>query len=241
MSEWKRPRFWKETTVVAAQERSGWTIALDGRHIKTPAKSGLVLPTPAMAEAVAQEWDAQQDQIDPSTMPVTRAANSAIDKVAVQFDEVAGLIADYADSDLLCYRAEAPAELTSRQAQAWDPLLDWAAERFDARLTPVTGIMHKAQDPRALSVLRTQVRQMTEFELTGFSDLVALSGSLVIGFAAVHNVNDPGNLFDISHIDEAWQEQQWGRDDEAHEVMQIKRREFLAAKHFFDLATPPKQ
>jgi len=124
MSIWVPKRFWKEATV--EREAQGFGVRLDGRGVKTPAKTALILPSRALAEAVAAEWDAQEEKIDPTTMPVTRAANAALDKVRAQFDEVAGLIAAYGETDLLCYRADAPQELADRQAEAWDPLLDWA-------------------------------------------------------------------------------------------------------------------
>lgn len=241
MSEWKARRFWKQAQAVEAESGGGWAVALDGRRIKTPAKTALVMPSRAMAEAVAAEWDAQGEQIDPRSMPVTRAANSALDKVSVQFDEVAGLIADYADSDLLCYRADGPEALTLRQAEAWDPLLDWADTTFGVRLQPVTGVMHRPQQVSSVSALRAVVFAHDPFSLTALSDLVALSGSLVIGLASTRNYTDPGSLYDLSRLDELWQEEQWGRDEEAHATAVKKRAEFVAAKEFFDLAGAGKQ
>jgi len=124
MTGWKAKRFWKAVTVV--QEGGGFAVRLDARPVKTPAKRPLVLPTRAMAEAVAAEWAAVDNAIDPRRMPVTRAANAAIDKVATQFDEVAAMIAAYGASDLLCYRATAADPLARAQAEAWDPMLAWA-------------------------------------------------------------------------------------------------------------------
>ena len=181
MSDWKPKRFWKTAEVAEAGE--GWTVTLDGRAVKTPAKSLLVLPSEALAARIAAEWDAQDEQVDPLAMPFTRSANAALDKVTVQHAEVAELIAAYGDADLLCYRADAPEELIARQAKAWDPLLDWAAGKLDARLAPVTGVIHQGQDPVALAALTARVTQMDAFTLTGFHDLVGISGSLVLGFA----------------------------------------------------------
>lgn len=239
MSEWKAKRskrFWKEASVVS--DGAGYGVELDGRTVHTPAKAVLRLPTRAMAEAVAAEWDAQEDEVRPDTMPVTRAANAAIDKVVVQFAEVAALIADYGDSDLLCYRAEAPQELARQQAEAWDPLLDWAAERYGARLVPVTGVMHVPQDLQALRALARQVEAMDPFQLTALHDLVVLSGSLVIGLAAADGFADMTELWKVSRIDETWQEERWGVDQEAHERAVAKENEFRAAKRFHDLARP---
>lgn len=236
MSEWKAKRFWKEASVIEAE--GGFSVALDGRSVKTPAKNLLVVPTPAMAAAVAVEWDAQEKEINPATMPVTKTANAAIDKVAVQHGEVAELLAAYGDSDLLCYRAESPAELVSRQAEAWDPLLDWAADALGARLEPRLGIMHKPQDAGALRVLSDRVLTLGNFELAAFHDLVSLSGSLVLGFAATMNVRGVDDLWDLSRLDEIYQAEQWGRDDEAEALAALKKDSFAHAKRMFDLAQP---
>lgn len=236
MSGWKAKRFWKEANVVS--DATGYTVELDGRPVRTPAKAALSLPTRAMAEAVAAEWDAQEDEVRPDTMPVTRAANAAIDKVRVQFDEVAKMIADYGDSDLLCYRAAEPQELVRRQAEAWDPLLEWAERRHGSRLVPVTGVIHAPQDAQALRALARQVEAMDPFRLTALHDLVALSGSLVIGLAAVEDFADMATLWRLSRIDETWQEEQWGVDEEARAKAVAKENEFFAAKRFHDLARP---
>ncbi|MFC2968896.1 ATP12 family chaperone protein [Acidimangrovimonas pyrenivorans] len=233
MAEWAPKRFWKETQVVPAE--GGWTVQLDGRAVKTPAKAPLVVPTRALAEAIAAEWQAQEDKVDPATMPFTRAANAAIDKVTVQFDEVAAMLASYGDSDLLCYRAEGPEGLVARQAEAWDPLLDWVAEAFGAPLTPVSGVMHAAQPEQSLKALEARVRALTPFEMTAFHDLVTISGSLVIGLAAVEGRAGTDVLWPLSRIDEDWQAEQWGRDDEAAEHAELRREAFEHAGRFFDL------
>lgn len=234
MSEWKAKRFWK--TAKVAETEQGFTVHLDGRPVKTPAKAPLVVPTRAMADAIAKEWDAQDGDIAPYTMPVTRAANAAIDKVTHQHAEVAQMIAGYGDTDLICYRADSPAELVARQAEAWDPLLDWAADALGARLKPVTGIMYSPQDPKALAALAQRVHQMDAYSLTAFHDLVGMSGSLIIGFAALHDLHDIQALWRLSRIDEIWQAELWGVDEEAQEQAAKKESEFLAAKIFYDLA-----
>ncbi|MDM8164727.1 ATP12 family protein [Roseovarius sp.] len=234
MSEWKAKRFWKEAQVVEAGE--GFAVELDGRPVRTPLKSAMTLPSRAMAEAVAEEWDAQEGEIRPLSMPVTRAANAAIDKVTVQREEVAEMLAAYGDSDLLCYRADSPQELVARQAEAWDPLLDWADATFGARLIPVQGVMHAPQNPKALDKLAQPVHAMEPFRLTAFHDLVGISGSLVIGLAAIGEVRDIGELWRLSRIDEAWQEEQWGIDEEARAQAAVKESDFYAAKQFHDLA-----
>ena len=232
MSEWAPKRFWKVTEVKA--EGDGYGVTLDGRPVKTPAKASLVVPTRAMAEAIAAEWDAQTDKVNPVTMPVTRGANAAIDKVSIQHAEVADLLADYGDSDLLCYRADSPAELCARQAEAWDPLLDWLEDTYGVRLTVQSGIMHSPQAPESLARLRDAVHALTPFELAAFHDLVGLSGSLVIGFAAIHDQQPAAALWAMSRIDETWQAEQWGVDEEAAAMEEAKRQSFLNAKRFFD-------
>ena len=142
MSDWKPKRFWKKAVATACD--GGFTVELDGRSVKTPAKETLIVPTMPMAKATAAEWDAQGETLDPITMPITRGANAAIDKVRTQHAEVAAMLAEYGDSDLLCYRAAGPETLIARQAAAWDPLLDWAAQTLDARLTVGQGVMHVA-------------------------------------------------------------------------------------------------
>jgi len=170
----KKP-LWDKVGVAAQGDE--FCVQLDGRPLRTPAKAPLVLPTSKLAEIVAAEWRAQDGKPNPTTMPATRMANAAIDKVTPQFDEVASMIAAYGDSDLLCYRATAPVELVDLQANKWDPLLDWAADALGARLRPVSGVMHEPQDARALSSLAQLVHVLTPYELAAFHDLVAFSGS----------------------------------------------------------------
>ena len=169
-------------------------------------------------------------------MPHTRTANSAIDKVMPQHAEVAALLADYGDSDLLCYRADSPAELVERQKAAWDPMLDWAAETLGARLLPRTGVIHQPQDPQAVALLSRRIGALSAFELAAFHDLVSLTGSLVLGFAAFLNAAPTNRIWEISRIDEFWQQEQWGVDDDAQDVAERKSVAFQHAKHFVDLA-----
>ncbi|MGC9418990.1 MAG: ATP12 family chaperone protein [Rhodovulum sp.] len=235
MAEWALKRFWQKAAV--DESEGGYAVLLDGRSLRTPAKAALVVPTCAMAEAIAAEWDAQEQEVQPRTMPVTRAANAAIDKVRAQHDEVVSLVAAYAESDLLCHRADSPAELAARQAAAWDPLLDWARDGLGAPLVPTAGVIPCAQPEASLAALRARVAAQDAFALTALHDLVALSGSLVIGLAAMEDAVAPvERLWDISRIDEAWQEEQWGVDDEAAEIVAAKRGDFLQARRFLDLA-----
>ena len=230
---WTAKRFWKAAQVQPVA--GGFTVSLDGRPVRTPAKAPLVLPTAALARAVAAEWDAQSDVIDPRTMPMTRSANAALDKVAVQFDEVAALVADYGGSDLLCYRAAAPEALVRRQAAAWDPWLAWAGERYGAPLRVTAGVVHVAQSEDSLARLALAVQAMSAFELTALHDLVALSGSLVLGLAVAEGTLGPEAAWEASRIDETWQSEQWGEDEEAAETAATKRADFLHAQRFWTL------
>lgn len=236
MTDWKAKRFWKEATVETAD--GGFTVHLDARPVRTPLKSALIVPTVRLAQEIATEWDAQEGIIDPLSMPHTRSANSAIDKVAPQHDAVAQMLADYGDSDLLCYRAPAPTELIARQAEHWDPLLDWAETRLGARLHTATGVIHVPQDPKTLARLSGRVHGLDAFALTGFHDLVSLSGSLILGFAAMLDHRPVDEIWKLSRVDEDWQSEQWGVDDEAVAMAETKRSAFVHAKIFLDLSRP---
>lgn len=235
MSDWKAKRFWKDAAVVAVAE--GFTVELDGRGIKTPAKRPLILPSQRMAEAVAVEWQAQEGVINPNTLPVTKTANAAIDKVVISHAEVTEMLAAYGDSDLLCYRAEGPEGLVARQKVQWDPLIEWAAQDLGAQLVPRTGVIHAPQSPDALAQLTRLTQDLSAFELAAFHDLVSLSGSLVIGFAAARDLHAPEVLWDISRLDELWQIEQWGTDDEAEALAALKKDSFLHAKRMFSMCS----
>lgn len=234
MSDWAAKRFWKETATVSVD--GGYAIALDGRQVKTPAKAALVVPTAEMAAAVAQEWDAQTGKIDPMTMPVTRGANAAIDKVAVQKDEVVAMLGAYGDSDLLCYRAAGPQELVSLQAQQWDPLLDWTAKVFGVRLQTAHGVMHFPQDPDGQVRLTAELHNMSPFHLAAAHDLISLSGSLVIALAVTHGRLSAPEAWALSRVDEEWQITQWGEDDDARALEQIKAKAFANAARFYAMS-----
>lgn len=234
MTEWKSRKFWTDVTI--GKEDAGWRVLLDGRPIRTPFKSSLDLPTEALARLVATEWDAQGEDIRPETMPATRMANSAIDKVRPQWDGVVDVIAAYGETDLLCYRAEGPELLVARQTREWDPLLEWASDTFDARLAVATGVIPVAQDAGALARLRSELDRLDEFSLTAMHDLVSLTGSLVLGLAVARDLIPPEQAWDLSRIDEEWQISQWGRDEEADAAAEKKRSAFLEADSFLRAA-----
>lgn len=233
MSEWAAKRFWEKTSV---EERDGaFVVLLDGRVVKTPSKTTLAVPTAALADAIAYEWQAQDEKIDPMTMPCTRSANSALDKVTPQHGEVAALIAAYGEDDLLCYRAQAPTELVDRQNEIWNPLLDWARDELHSPLIAVKGVMHTDQPATSVANLTAAVTSQNPFELAALHDLVSLSGSLIIGLAAQRAAFDLDDLWNWSRLDEEWQIEQWGRDEDADATAAIKQASFKHAYRFYDL------
>lgn len=229
-----KKRFWKETSIAACD--GGFEIKLDARTVKTPAKATMLIPTKALAEAIAVEWAAVEDRIDPTAMPMTRRANAAIDKVTIQHRAVADMLAEYAGSDLLCYRAVTPQELASRQADVWDPLLDWAEAHLGVRLSTTIGVMHVQQSDENIRLLSAKAHAMTPFALTGFHDLVTLSGSFIVGLAAIENHQTPEALWNASQADELWQQEKWGFDDEAAHHLALKKQDFLDALAFYKLS-----
>ena len=234
MSDWKPKRFW--TTVSVRTDGPHHLVHLDDKVLKTPGKVPLRLPTRGLADWIAAEWQAQEGLVDPNVMPATRMANSALEKVAPQRAEVATIVAAYGETDLLCYRAERPEALVARQAQHWDPLLEWAGHSLGARLRVGPGVMPIAQDPAVLKRLASEVAGMDVFTLTAFHDLVSLSGSLIVGLAVAKGVYSANEGWDLSRIDETWQSEQWGFDEEAVEHAARKRAAFMDAERFYRLS-----
>lgn len=234
MTEWAAKRFYTDATVEA--EGAGFSVRLDGRPVRTPGRHLLALPTAAMAEAVAAEWRAQEQKIDPRTMPWTRSANTALDKVSAQRTEIMAHLAGYADTDLLFYRGEAPEALVARQSTLWDPILRWAEERYDARFRVVAGVMPVEQDNESVTRLGLEMEPMSDFQLTGFHDLVTLSGSFLIALATVEGQEASEALWRASRADEDWQAEVWGLDVGAAEAADLKREAFLHAFEFYRTA-----
>lgn len=232
-AEWKARRFWATTTVEPVAE--GWELRLDTRVLRTPGKLPLVLPTQALAQAVAAEWEAQQDVIDPRSMPLTRAVNSAVEKVAPQFAGVAGMLAEYGGTDLLCYRAAHPAELVALQSAQWDPLLDWAAQDLGAALRVTQGVIPVAQDPAALARLRAGLEALSPWELTAVHDLVTIPGSLILGLAVLRGRLDAAAAHALSRLDDEHQAAQWGRDPEAEAAAAARLEAMLVAERLLGL------
>jgi chaperone required for assembly of F1-ATPase len=234
MSEWAARRFWKTVSVDPVD--AAFEVRLDGRPIRTPAKSRLLLPTADLARAVALEWEAQEDTVDPGTMVFTRMANSAIDKVTPRFDEVVAHLVGYGETDLVCYRATHPEALLRRQEEAWDPWISWAQSALGARLVSTKGVIPVPQDPAALASFSAAISGYSAFEVAALHDLVGLSGSLVLGVATAMEAERPEVLWETALVDEIWQVEQWGEDDEATRVAALKKAAFLDAARFLQFA-----
>ncbi|SFR06698.1 ATP12 family chaperone protein [Poseidonocella sedimentorum] len=226
-------RFWTASEV--APEDTGFGVRLDGRPLRTPAKTPLAVPSRAMAEAIAEEWAAQGERVDPLSMPVTRAANAAIDRVVPQFEEVCDHLAEYGETDLLCYRAESPESLVQRQNAGWDPLLDWAAERYGAPLERARGVMFVPQPDASLKALSHVLRAFDPFELTAVHEFVTLTGSLILGLAAENHRMSMDDIWALSRLDQRYQQEIWGVDAEAEQENDYKLQEFKRARRFLDL------
>lgn len=227
MSEWKAKRFWKEATVET--EGQGFTVQLDGRPVRSPLKTLLTMPTRALAVAVAEEWQAQEERIDPLSMPLTRAVNATLDKVVPQRAEVVANLGEYGGSDLLCYRADSPAELVAQQDARWNPVLDWADTALAARLVTTVGVIPVAQDASALAALTARVEDLSVWELTAFSEFVTLSGSLILALAVMEGHLAPAQAWRLSRLDEDWQIAQWGEDEAEAALVARKEAAFHQA------------
>jgi len=226
-------RFWKDVTVEPGKE--GWAVKLDGRPVKTPARAALAVPSEVLAEAIAEEWRAVGETIDPRAMPLTGLANAAIDRVAPDPSAFASKLAEYAEGDLACYRAEGPSALVARQESSWDPLLAWARRRYDLDFATTSGLMHVAQPPATVERLSHAVAALDPFRLAGLSPLVTIGGSLVAVLAVLENAITPEEAWEAVSVDDRWQFEQWGADAEAQTAMENRRRDFLAAARFLDL------
>ncbi|KPF79642.1 ATPase [alpha proteobacterium AAP81b] len=229
-------RFYTAAAVTGSAAPYG--VALDGRPLRTPARAALALPTAALAEAIAAEWAAQGEAIDPRSMPLTGLANAAIDRVAADRRAFADALAAYAASDLLAYRAEAPAPLVAREAAAWDPLLAWARKRYDTHLIVTAGIVHVPQPPASLARLAAALHALDEFRLAALHPVITITGSAVIGLALIEGAIDAEAAFAAGHVDELWQVEQWGEDALAAEARASRRRELLAAARLLALLRP---
>ena len=217
------------TAAAAVPIDGGWSIALDGKPVRTPARATLVLPTAALAEAVVGEWAAQGDRVQPATMPLTGLSNAAIDRIAPEHAAFAASLAAYAATDLIAYRAEGPAPLVARQSELWDPLLAWLARRYDVALVPTTAIAHQPQPPATLARIGAAYAAFDAFRLAALSQVVTITGSAVIGLAFADGFIEPDAAFAAGELDELWQAEQWGADPLAEKPQAARRAALVGA------------
>jgi chaperone required for assembly of F1-ATPase len=229
-------RFYTAVSVGAASG-GGFSILLDGRPVRTPKKLPLTVPTRALAGAIAEEWSAQKERIDPRTMPLSKLAITAIDGVAGSMPEVAGDIVRFAGSDLLCYRAEAPEALAVLQAAAWDPVLRWIEAESGARFLLAVGVMPVTQSRRALSSFGDLLAPYGAFALTCLHVMTTLTGSAFLALAVAKGRLGVEAAWEAAHIDEDWQIARWGMDVEAAERRVRRHAEMQAASRFLQLLT----
>jgi chaperone required for assembly of F1-ATPase len=223
-------RFYRQASV-----GEGRHILLDGKSVKTPGRRDLALPTDALADAVADEWNAQDREIDPRAMPLTGLANAAIDRIAPEPEAFARGLAMFGESDLLYYRAEGPATLVARQATSWDPVLAWAQQRYDAVFELASGITHMPQPADTVARLNAAVAGRDPFALAGLSPLVTISGSLLIALALAEGAIPINTAWAAAMLDEQWQAENWGEDAEAAAALANRRRDFEAGARFLAL------
>ena len=231
-SEERLKRFWKEASVDAG-DAGGWIVLLDGRAPKTPAHNRFLLPTEAAARMVADEWAAQGEFLDPGTMPATRIAATAIDRVAVTREPVAEEIAAYVGSDLLCYLAEHPTPLVAEQTREWTPWRGWAEQELGVVVVATQGIIHRAQPPESIARVRDLALELDDFGLTALAMAVPLLGSALLGLAVQRGALGGDAAFELSRLDEAFQERQWGVDAEAEERTAARRAEAVLIDRWF--------
>jgi chaperone required for assembly of F1-ATPase len=227
-------RFYTEVTVGEAPQ--GWRILLDGRAVKTPERAELVLPTVPLAEAIAEEWRAQGAELHLASMRLTKIANTAIDAVRPNADAVAEDIVTYGQRDLICYRAEAPERLAERQRQLWDPMLAWVRDAYGAPLTVTEGVMPVEQPAGSLAALRAAVAEIDPFGLTALHVITTLLGSAVLALAHVSGRLSIEESWTAAHVDEDFQIENWGADEEAGARREARLTEMRAASTFFHLS-----
>jgi chaperone required for assembly of F1-ATPase len=224
-------RFYRDAAV-----GDGNRVILDGKSLKTPHGTDMALPTHALAEAIAEEWRAQGEEIVPTDMPLTKLANTTIDGIAQSGAEVVDEIVAYARHDHLCYRTDEPAELVARQSAAWDPLLDWVAERYGTPLVVVQGVTSVAQPEESIAALRNAVEAFGPFALAPLHVAASICGSLVLALAMADKRLTAEKAFALSQIDERYQAEKWGSDSEAEARAKRLAAELAAAARFMDLS-----
>ncbi|MFT5182481.1 MAG: chaperone required for assembly of F1-ATPase [Alphaproteobacteria bacterium] len=232
-------RFYKTVSVEAHEAASAFAVMLDQKPVQTPARNPLQVPSTPLAQAIADEWDAQGDEIAVDRMPLTQVAATALDRVAADAAAYARSIAAYGETDLVCYRAASPDVLVARQTEIWQPLVDWVAETFSTPLTITTGVAPIAQPSKTLTAFHDVVSAHTVFEMAALGLATTASGSLVIALALSQGRIDADAAFEAGCLDETWQVEKWGADEEAEVSRQNARTDLNTAERFFELCRKP--
>lgn len=226
-------RFYKQVAV--GESDTGFAIELDGRTVKTPLKRPFSVPSRDMALAIAAEWDAQETHIDPSTMIITRLANTAVDRVRGDEQRIIAELRDFAGSDLVCYRAGTPDPLVARQARHWDQILDWVKATHKVQFICVEGIVHHAQSDTALAAVAGALSAEDEFRLTAIHNITTLTGSTLIAMMTAAGAMTGEEAWAAAHADEDWQIEQWGSDEEAEARRAVRKQDFDATMQFLQM------
>ncbi|MCB2050644.1 MAG: molecular chaperone [Novosphingobium sp.] len=227
-------RFYKDVATSPAE--GGWQVTLDGRGVKTPARTPQVAPTRALAEALAHEWAAQGEKIDATTLPMRDLADYAIDVVAADRTALIETLLGYAETDTLCYRADPEDALFRRQQEVWEPLLQSIEAEHAIRLERVSGVIHRPQPETSLATLRAVLAALDNYTLAALNTLTSLAASLAVGLAALRPDADTNALWDAASLEEDWQAELWGQDSEAMARRALRLETFRLASRFAALA-----
>tara|TARA_R110002110_G_scaffold2756_1_gene13284 strand:+ start:21315 stop:22019 length:705 start_codon:yes stop_codon:yes gene_type:complete len=228
-------RFYEQVSTAPADDGKSFEVLLDARGVRTPMRKPLQVPSPALADAIAEEWRTQDDEIDVESMPLTRICATAVDRVADDREGYIDQIAAFGGTDLLCYRAQSPAELVVRQVRVWQPMLDWAAETFGGELVVTDGLLPVDQPPDSLARLRAAVADHDLYELAALGVATSASGSVVVALALSKGHLDAGTAFDVSQLDESYQVEMWGEEADAQARRDILRAEIECSAAFLEL------
>lgn len=227
-------RFYKEAGVQQAE--GGWQVFLDQRALKTQGGRPQIVPSRMLADALAAEWNGQGEEIDPASFTFRDTTDYALDIVAPNPAAMVDTLVKYAETDTLCYRAEPDDALFARQEAEWEPILSGVEAREGVRFTRVSGIMHQAQPDATLTRLRSTLQSYDAFALAGLQTLASLATSFCIGMEALQAGADPDTLWQAANLEELWQEELWGQDDEARERREAREADFMNAFEWMQLA-----
>jgi len=229
-------RFYKKAEIGPAKDGDGYHVLLDGRGVRSPAGAPLAIPSQDLAKAIAEEWEAQEEKIQPLTMGLMQLAATTVDRVTGRRSDVIAEIAKFSETDLTCHRAENPQDLVLRQAEAWQPELEWLKEMYGVALSVTNGIMPVTQPSDAAQVLSKAMDEaLSDWELSALHSLTSGLGSIVLGLSVLNGRLDGETAFNTSRIDELFQVERWGEDSEAQDARQRVHQDMLVAEKFLTL------